>query len=427
MSMPPETQDTLGIEEESNKNSLPYPEDTVLPKHLDQPDLEVAGEANKETQPQNYENNDQNTVSYRPPEISNIDLDRMKDKLFFLFPDYKQRLSKFWLLLSLAAIIAASGVVNDSSATVIGAMIVAPLMTPILGLMLSIVVMDQKNGLCCFSLVISGVALCFIVGLLYGYTAGPDTVAPENNSQVKGRVEPKIPDLIAAIATGVVGSVALVRNDIGDTLPGVSISISLVPPICVAGMMLSINRTGDAGGAMLLFATNLMSILVVGIFVMYLYNVHLLARRPRARSRRLIILSLIVCFCLIAAPLGYTSWLISKTSSAESCVRQVIDDWAATYGWKTSFVRATSDANDGASFSAYAAIAGPPPFPEDYVPLSYANITEACSNIDSVEITFYPRVSIEANASEDEAAVEVVLQDEEFGPEDVEPEGFDDL
>ena len=427
MSMPPETPDTLAIDENA--------EDTVLPKDLGQPDLEIAGEAKKQTQSQNKndknndnDNNDQNTVSYRPPEISNVDLDRMQDKLFFLFPDYKQRLSKFWLLLSLAAIIAASGVVNDSSATVIGAMIVAPLMTPILGLMLSIVVMDYKNGLCCFSLVATGVALCFVVGVLYGYAQGSDTLAPENNSQVQGRVQPKLPDLIAAVATGVVGSVALVRNDIGDTLPGVSISISLVPPICVAGMMLSINRLGDAGGAMLLFATNLMSILVVGIFVMYLYGVHLLALRTRARHRKFIVLSLLFCFCLIAVPLGYTSWLISKTSEAENCVRQVIDDWAATYGGEKSVVRvrATPETNDGTSFSVYALLAVSPPFPENYEPLTYKNITDACSNIDSVELTYLPRISLEADNA-DEAAVETLLQDEESGSEGFDPEGFYDL
>jgi uncharacterized membrane protein len=58
------------------------------------------------------------------------DLQRMRDQLFFEGPDVRRRLSRYWLLLPLSAVIAAAVVVSDSTATVIGAMIVAPLMTP---------------------------------------------------------------------------------------------------------------------------------------------------------------------------------------------------------------------------------------------------------------------------------------------------------
>ena len=64
------------------------------------------------------------------------DITRMRDQLFFDGPERNRRLSRFWLLLPLAAVIASAGVVSDSTATVIGAMIVAPLMTPILGIVL---------------------------------------------------------------------------------------------------------------------------------------------------------------------------------------------------------------------------------------------------------------------------------------------------
>ena len=63
----------------------------------------------------------------------------MRDQLFFEGPARDRRLSRYWLLLPLPAVIAAAGVVGDSTATVIGAMIVAPLMTPILGIVLAVV------------------------------------------------------------------------------------------------------------------------------------------------------------------------------------------------------------------------------------------------------------------------------------------------
>ncbi len=77
--------------------------------------------------------------------ITSDDLERMRGQLFFEGPDVRSRLSKFWLLLTLAAVIAAAGIAGDSTATVIGAMIVAPLMTPILGIVLAIVLNERAN------------------------------------------------------------------------------------------------------------------------------------------------------------------------------------------------------------------------------------------------------------------------------------------
>ena len=93
------------------------------------------------------------------------------------------------------------------------------------------------------------------------------------NSQVAGRVHPRLIDLLAATATGVVGSVALVRKDISDTLPGVAIAISLVPPLSVAGLTIESGAYHQAAGALLLFLTNVAAILATGIVVMAIYGV----------------------------------------------------------------------------------------------------------------------------------------------------------
>jgi uncharacterized membrane protein len=73
------------------------------------------------------------------------DIQRMRDAVLFEGPDIHRRLSRFWILIVLASIIAAGGIAADATATVIGAMIVAPLMTPILGTMLSVVLADRSN------------------------------------------------------------------------------------------------------------------------------------------------------------------------------------------------------------------------------------------------------------------------------------------
>jgi uncharacterized hydrophobic protein (TIGR00271 family) len=154
-------------------------------------------------------------------------------------------------LLSLAGVIAAAGVAADSTATVIGAMIVAPLMTLILGAMLAVVLGDRGNLARSLRLVFAGAAAVVAIGVVSGLVIPQDVVA-QTNSQVAGRIHPRIVDLVAAIATGAVGSVALARRDIADTLPGVAIAISLVPPLSVVGLTLSSGAPDQALGALLL-------------------------------------------------------------------------------------------------------------------------------------------------------------------------------
>ena len=169
--------------------------------------------------------------------LAQVDITRMRDQLFFEGPERSRRLSRFWLLLPLAAVIASAGVVSDSTATVIGAMIVAPLMTPILGIVLAVVLTDGVNLRRCLLLVITGAAAVVGVGWLAGLLV-PYPVVAATNAQVAARVTLQFADLAAALATGAVGSVALVRSDISDTLPGVAIAISLVPPLAVVGLTL---------------------------------------------------------------------------------------------------------------------------------------------------------------------------------------------
>src|SRR5215467_4854153 len=184
----------------------------------------------------------------------------MRDQLFFEGPERNRRLSRYWLLLPLSAVIASAGVVSDSTATVIGAMIVAPLMTPILGTVLAVVLADAVNLRRCVILVLAGAAAVVAIGWLMGLFV-PYPVVAATNSQVAARVTPRIADLVAALATGSVGSVALARSDVSDALPGVAIAISLVPPLVVVGLTLQSGQPGQCLGALLLFATNVVAIL----------------------------------------------------------------------------------------------------------------------------------------------------------------------
>ena len=209
--------------------------------------------------------------------VTPSDIRRMADNLFIDGPVGGRKSSKFWILLSLAAVIATAGVVADSTATVIGAMIVAPLMTPILGTALAVVLADRRHVLRSVSLVVGGALLVVAIGFAIGLVDAPlDAFAA--NTQVAGRISPRLIDLLAALATGTVGAFALVRSDISDTLPGVAIAISLVPPLAVVGLLLSVERYADAGGALLLFGTNVAAIIATGTAVLIAYRVRDAAR-----------------------------------------------------------------------------------------------------------------------------------------------------
>src|SRR5215204_641482 len=138
------------------------------------------------------------------PSLAVSHLEHMRGSVFFEGPARHTKLSRFWILLVLAAIIASAGVVADSTATVIGAMIVAPLMTPILGIALAVVLADRPHLLRSLVYVVLGALVVIAIGYLVGMLVDPadDYVG---NSQVAGRISPKLIDLLAALATGTVG------------------------------------------------------------------------------------------------------------------------------------------------------------------------------------------------------------------------------
>src|SRR3974377_909575 len=92
----------------------------------------------------------------------------MRDQVFFEGPERKRHLSRYWLLLLLSARVAAAGVVSASTATVIGAMIIAPLMVPILGVVLGVVLTDGPNLRRCLLLLLGGAAIVVAVSWLLG-------------------------------------------------------------------------------------------------------------------------------------------------------------------------------------------------------------------------------------------------------------------
>jgi uncharacterized hydrophobic protein (TIGR00271 family) len=218
-------------------------------------------------------------------------------------------------------------------------MIVAPLMTPILGTMLSVVLADRSNLARSLLLLACGALTAIAIGWLVGVLV-VDPVTAETNSQVAQRVHPRLVDLLSAFATGAVGSVALVRRDISDTLPGVAIAISLVPPLAVVGFTLEAGKPDQAFGALLLFLTNVAAILASGTIVMALYGFHRLAT-PAANPERgavnrrnaVVIIALMVI--AVSVPLTATSVTLVRDTSREAKTLAAARSFGHSVGWST--------------------------------------------------------------------------------------------
>ncbi|GAA1829017.1 DUF389 domain-containing protein [Agromyces salentinus] len=271
------------------------------------------------------------------------DLAHMRDAVLFDGPEAPHKLSRFWMLLILSSIIAAAGVVADSTATVIGAMIVAPLMLPIQGTMLATVLGDRDALIRSLLLLVAGAATAVGIGFLVGIVVVNEVVA-SNNSQVASRVSPGLIDLLAALATGIVGSIALVRRDISDALPGVAIAISLVPPLSVVGLTLQSGAPGESLGALLLFLTNVAAIIGTGIVVMAVYGAGRVAAPPAnarqiAHKRRNTAIALTVMGVIVIVPLTITSVQTAENSTRESTVHGVADAWGTEVGWALTTVK----------------------------------------------------------------------------------------
>jgi uncharacterized hydrophobic protein (TIGR00271 family) len=270
-----------------------------------------------------------------------VDVARIREQVFFEGPERGRRLSRFWMLLLLAAVIASAGVVSNSTATVIGAMIVAPLMTPILGTVVAVVLADAPNLWRCGMLVVAGAASVVALSWLLGQLV-PFPVVSATNSQVAQRVSPTLVDLVAALATGAVGAVALARSDISDTLPGVAIAISLVPPLCVVGLTLESGAPHQSVGALLLFVTNVAAILASGIVVLTLYRVSRLVSVTDFRRGGAVIL-IGVLLVLVAVPLAINSRRTDSTTVRRQDVQAVAQHWADKAGWAVVAVSANGN------------------------------------------------------------------------------------
>lgn len=231
----------------------------------------------------------------------------------------------FAALMVLATAIAAMGLLVNSGAVVIGAMLVAPLMMPLIGTGLSLV---QGNWPLCRQ-ALSAVIRGFFFALVFAYGMGLAARFLELGltEQLLMRGEPNALDLGIGFVSGIAASYCIARPKLSGALAGVAIAAALVPPIATVGICFAMGQEEIAMGAALLFGTNIVAI-VLGAGLNFLLAGIRGKQKTGEWGRRGMIALVLLCFGL-AVPL--TSVLLSRLSRSpelESVVQEVIPDSA---------------------------------------------------------------------------------------------------
>jgi uncharacterized hydrophobic protein (TIGR00271 family) len=258
------------------------------------------------------------------PENQRRTLDELSDDLDLRSGDTRAKQSAFWTMLVLSGIIATAGVLADSTATVIGAMIIAPLSTPIMGIALGIV---KRERIRAGRFVLFGAIIVVLIGVTAAFVV-PD-IDLTTNPQITGRTSPTLVDLIAAIATGLAGAVGLSRRDVAAVLPGVAIAISLVPPLAVVGICLGEGSVPLALGALLLFVSNLVSMVLAGtvLFAALGYSADADQQARQVGAERKSYLTLVAILAAVLVPLGLNTALVLLLHSWTADIQTVTQSW----------------------------------------------------------------------------------------------------
>jgi len=179
----------------------------------------------------------------------------------------------FWLVLVLSGGIATLGLATNSAAVVIGAMLVAPLLAPIVGLALALAVGDGRLAVQSGLVVIGSTAAVVLISAFLTVLLPFQTITVE----ISARTQPTTLDLVIAVFSGLAGVLVTVARGsrLSAAIPGVAISVALIPPLAVAGFGIGAGwNQGLISGSLLLYGANLAGIVLSGMGVFLLVGMH---------------------------------------------------------------------------------------------------------------------------------------------------------
>ena len=187
----------------------------------------------------------------------------------------------FFLMIFLAVAMATFGLITDNGSVVIGSMLIAPLLSPILELGMGVVMtrprLVARSSLTVFNSVLLAIPTAAIITLLFSRMAG---LGPELNGEILVRLQPDGISAMIALVSGFAASYSLLRPHLNAALPGVAVSASLVPPLAVVGIGAARLSWTIASDALVLFLVN--AVLIVAASAVVFALMHLRGKQAVA-------------------------------------------------------------------------------------------------------------------------------------------------
>jgi len=243
------------------------------------------------------------------------------------FPPY---LFRFTMLMILSSGIAAFGLLADSSAVVIGAMLVAPLMTPITAAAAATVIARNVRLVKSLIVIAFGVFAGVAVGYLTALIAGTEiTSVSDLPHEVLARTFPGLLDLGIAVTAGAAAGYILPRRSAVSALPGVGIAVAIVPPLATVGITLRVGAGEEAANAFLLFVTNLAAIVFAASVMLILSGFRPTAAGAAGSLARRLVVTL-VAVLVVAIPLTVHTRATIRDSSLQRSVNAAVAEWDAS-------------------------------------------------------------------------------------------------
>ena len=260
-----------------------------------------------------------------------------REELYARAGDLAPANSTFFAFLILSTVIATTGLLLDSAATIIGAMVVAPLMGPAISASVGTILDDQRMAARGVKLQVFGLLAAIATGAVLGWLLQQTVLIPpqldiQSIPQVAERTSPNFLSLFLALGSGIAGALSIIRGS-GSSLVGVAIAVALVPPAATAGLGIAFGLPAVAIAGTVLVVINLLAINVSALILLYVAGFKPLeaGRFEGVRSSvfsRIVVIA--VAIAMLSVVLGAVTWTSFQAESFErqtqSALQQQFDD-----------------------------------------------------------------------------------------------------
>jgi len=267
------------------------------------------------------------------------------DRLFPRGMPRRQFFTRFVSLMMLSTAIAVFGILGDSTAVVIGAMLVAPLMFPVLGGAAAVVMGWPRRIVSRSLLVAAGSLLAVILAAAISFVIpGATTPLP---AELMARTSPNLLDLGIALAAGAAGAYGQVKRHAADALTGVAVAVALVPPLAVVGITLQLTEWQLALGATLLFLANIVGI-VIAASATFLAAGFVPGRNPLKGHTQILrgVSWAAIAAIIVVLPMQFGRGVVLPVSDRTAEVTALVEDYVAERGTTTEVVDVEVEVED---------------------------------------------------------------------------------